>query len=406
MSRQEAYEASALGQVAEAQNIPWWVSLTQGIFLIIIGILLFTNTAATVLVMAQILAIYWLISGILQIVSIFVHHSAWGWKLLGGIIGIWAGLFIINNPIGGTLAFGFAVVVILGIQAMILGVINIIQAFRGSGWGIGLLGIVNIIFGLILLGNTMFSVAVLPWILGGFAFIGGMAAIFIAFRSREYYPSHIHGYRIKPRNWALTITHPTCLAKGSSSSFIASVHPQTQHLLMQLNATNKLKAIGVKGIETNSFGFEKTDLSLVVVRLESPHISFFPSEGVTLDITQNNDVFQTDFVAVPKKDAPARRPDFVRASLTAKETGEEITAGLVKVKIDDFLVDSISRPIVANVVATISTVFTVALWILAFLEQIDKTFGFTVGAASLFIAGVLGLGTYFRYSSTTTTNIH
>ena len=162
--------------------MPWWLVLIQGILLVVIGILLFTNTGATALVLAQILAIYWLISGVLELVSIFIDRSAWGLKLIGGIIGIWAGLFIINNPIGGTLAFGFAVVIILGIQALLLGITNIIQAFRGAGWGIGLLGVINIIFGIILLSNSMIAVATLPWVLGGFAIVGGIASIVFAFR--------------------------------------------------------------------------------------------------------------------------------------------------------------------------------------------------------------------------------
>ena len=162
--------------------MPWWIVLLQGILLVVVGILLFTNTGATAVVLAQILAIYWLIAGVLELVSIFIDRSAWGLKLLGGIIGIWAGLFIINNPIGGTLAFGFAVVIILGIQALLLGITNIIQAFRGAGWGIGLLGVINVIFGIILLCNSMIAVATLPWVLGGFAIVGGIASIVFAFR--------------------------------------------------------------------------------------------------------------------------------------------------------------------------------------------------------------------------------
>lgn len=166
----------------QKRAMPWWIPLIEGIGLVLVGILLFTNTAATVVILAQILAIYWLISGIMEIVSIFIDRSGWGLKLLGGIIGIWAGLFIINNPIGGTLAFGLAIVIILGIQALLLGVINIIQAFRGAGWGIGLVGVINIILGLILLGNSLIATATLPWVLGGFAIVGGIATIILAFR--------------------------------------------------------------------------------------------------------------------------------------------------------------------------------------------------------------------------------
>ncbi|CUS03688.2 conserved membrane protein of unknown function [Candidatus Promineifilum breve] len=173
---------AAFGQQKRA--VPWWIPLIEGIALIIIGILLFSNPAATIVVLAQVLAIYWLISGIMEIVSLFLDRTAWGLKLLGGIIGIWAGLFIINNPLSGTLALGLTVVIILGIQSLILGVIHLLQAFRGAGWGMGVVGIINIIFGLILLGNTLIAAATLPWVLGAFALIGGIATVFMAFRLR------------------------------------------------------------------------------------------------------------------------------------------------------------------------------------------------------------------------------
>lgn len=174
---------AAFGEQKRA--MPWWITLIEGIALLIVGFLLFTNTTATVVVLTQVLAIYWLIAGIMQLVSLFIDHSAWGLKLLGGIIGIWAGIFILDHPLKGTLALGLAIVVILGIQALIMGVINIIEAFRGGGWGIGALGVINIILGLILLGNAMISAALLPWVLGGFAIVGGIIAIVMAFRYRS-----------------------------------------------------------------------------------------------------------------------------------------------------------------------------------------------------------------------------
>ena len=165
--------------------MPWWLPLVQGIALLIVGVLLFTNPGATAVVLVQVLALYWFLSGIFQIVSIFIDHSAWGWKLIAGIIGIWAGVYILQHPIAGTLAFGLALIVILGVMALMQGTVNIIQAFRGGGWGIGVLGVINIIFGFLLLGNRWIATATLPWVLGGFAIVGGIAAIYMAFKLRK-----------------------------------------------------------------------------------------------------------------------------------------------------------------------------------------------------------------------------
>jgi uncharacterized membrane protein HdeD (DUF308 family) len=169
----------------QSRGLPWWVTLIQGIALVIIGVLLLTNPGATSVFLIQVIALYWLISGIIQLVSIFVDRTAWGWKLFAGIIGIWAGLYILQHPVGGALAFGFALIVIVGIQGIILGIVSLIQAFQGAGWGAAILGIISIILGVILLANTVIGVATLPWVLGIFAIVGGIAAIIAAFRFRS-----------------------------------------------------------------------------------------------------------------------------------------------------------------------------------------------------------------------------
>ena len=73
----------------------------------------------------------------------------------------------------------------LGIQALFLGVVNIIQALRGAGWGIGILGVINVIFGVILLSNSLIATASLPWVLGAVAVVGGISTLYMALRLRS-----------------------------------------------------------------------------------------------------------------------------------------------------------------------------------------------------------------------------
>ncbi len=165
--------------------MPWWIPLIEGIALLIVGVLLLTSPIETTLLLTRVLGLFWFLGGIFELVSIFVDRSAWGWKLIGGLIGLFAGYYLISAPVAGALVLGFTIIVLLGIQALMLGIVNLIQAFRGAGWGMGVLGIINIIFGVILLGNTLIGMASLPFIIGIFAVIGGIAAIFMALRLRS-----------------------------------------------------------------------------------------------------------------------------------------------------------------------------------------------------------------------------
>ena len=118
--------------------MPWWIPLIEGIALLIVGILLLTSPIETTLRLTRILGLFWFVGGIFEIVSIFIDRSAWGWKLIGGIIGLWAGYYLVMTPVAGALILGFTIIVLLGIQALLMGIVHLVQALRGAGCGIGL----------------------------------------------------------------------------------------------------------------------------------------------------------------------------------------------------------------------------------------------------------------------------
>jgi uncharacterized membrane protein HdeD (DUF308 family) len=177
-------EVSADTAVAPEKSIPWWLVLIEGIFAIIIGFLLLSKPGMTTAVLVQVLGIYWFIAGILNIIGIFIDHTAWGWKLIIGILGIIAGLLIIRHPLWSTLLVPTTIIIVLGIEGLIIGAINIVRAFRGGGWGMGILGALSILFGIILLANPKIAALTLPFVLGIFAIVGGILAIIMAFRMR------------------------------------------------------------------------------------------------------------------------------------------------------------------------------------------------------------------------------
>jgi uncharacterized membrane protein HdeD (DUF308 family) len=182
MSMQEATmkEAPAQGSM----GVPWWLVLIEGIFAIILGLLFFSAPGMTTAVVVQFLGIYWLVAGMFKIVSIFLDSSMWGWKLFAGVLGILAGLLILQHPIWSPFVVAGTLVIVLGIQGIIFGVIGLVQAFQGAGWGPGLLGVLSVVLGIALLSNVWISALATPWVVGAFALIGGIAAVVQAFRMK------------------------------------------------------------------------------------------------------------------------------------------------------------------------------------------------------------------------------
>jgi uncharacterized membrane protein HdeD (DUF308 family) len=168
----------------ETAVVPWWVVLIEGIAAIILGLLLLISPLSTTVVIIQFLGIYWFIVGIIDIVRIFTERTAWGWKLFSGIIGILAGLAIIQYPLWATLLVPTTLVWLFGFFGVIIGVIGIIQAAQGAGWGAGVLGVLSILFGILLLSNAFLAALTTPFIFGILGIVGGIAAIVMAFRMR------------------------------------------------------------------------------------------------------------------------------------------------------------------------------------------------------------------------------
>lgn len=170
---------------ARPRHLPWWIVLLEGIIAVIVGLCLLISPGMTTLVLVQFLGFYWLIGGILSIVGLFLDHSLWGWKLCVGILGILAGLIVIRNPLWSAVFLPLTLVITLGILGLVQGVARFVGAFLGGGAGMALLGIVDVIFGIILLTSPFMATVVLPIVLGIFALLSGISALIAAFRLRS-----------------------------------------------------------------------------------------------------------------------------------------------------------------------------------------------------------------------------
>ena len=165
--------------------VPWWLILVQGIATLGLGLFLIFSPGLTVLIIVTFLGWWWLVSGIFELGSLFVDRTAWGWKLASGLLSLLAGAYIIGAPLMGTAIVVGVATLMIGINGMVIGVIDIVKAFQGAGWGKGALGVLSLVLGAIIAFNfTSFMVA-LPWLWGIFAIAGGIAAIVHSFQVRK-----------------------------------------------------------------------------------------------------------------------------------------------------------------------------------------------------------------------------
>lgn len=170
---------------------PWGLTLTLGIFVLILGAVMLwapaKTQANTWLFLVTFLGFYWLFQGVVELVSMFQDHSMWGWKLFMGIVSILAGGTILMYPVASAVALPKIFVLVLGIWGLMEGFMLLFMAFKGGGWSAGILGVLGIIFGVILIANySDFGMGVsMVWTAAVFAVIGGIALIVQAFRQRS-----------------------------------------------------------------------------------------------------------------------------------------------------------------------------------------------------------------------------
>ncbi|SCL75526.1 hypothetical protein L21_1430 [Methanoculleus chikugoensis] len=159
-----------------------WFVLLLGIIAILFGVLFFVYPIPTLTLLATILGIYWLVNGVVVLLSLSRDKTGWGWKMLVGILGILAGVVVLIYPFYSAVLVPTIYAIIIGVEGLVIGAIYLVQGVSGEGWGTAVLGALSIIFGLILVAHPFIAALAFVLLLAGLAVAGGVAAIVLALR--------------------------------------------------------------------------------------------------------------------------------------------------------------------------------------------------------------------------------
>ena len=170
------------------QSVSWWLALLQGVALLIIGVLLFTETAFTLFLLVMFLGVYWLIGGIFDLVGVVLDRRQWGWRLFTGIIGVLAGLAVVRHPLWATVMIPTMLAWLLAAFGIAIGIVTLFRAITGAGWGAAIIGVISLALGVILLLHPFFPAVVLVYAAAASAIVGGVASIVWGFRLRSLGP--------------------------------------------------------------------------------------------------------------------------------------------------------------------------------------------------------------------------
>lgn len=163
----------------------WWVFLLQGIAAILLGFMLLTAPAATLVSLVTFLGFYWIVSGVLSFVQMFVDRSVpWIWSFLIGIMGVAAGILVVRHPLVAALTVPTVIVIAFGVEGLVMGVLELIGGFSGGGIGSFIRGVINLLIGVLLLSAPMAAALAVPFVFAVLLLVQGVALVALAFRVR------------------------------------------------------------------------------------------------------------------------------------------------------------------------------------------------------------------------------
>jgi uncharacterized membrane protein HdeD (DUF308 family) len=175
--------------VKSAAEAVWWLVLLRGTFMVIFGIIALISPDIALLTLVWVFGFYAVLDGVAAVVIGIRTRGEphWVWTIVQGVVSVLAGVIALMWPGVTALALLFVV----AFWAIMLGIGEIAGAFasRTSGstaWGWTLAaGILNVVFGILLLIWPASGILTLVWLVGIFTLGGGVALILLAFRVRS-----------------------------------------------------------------------------------------------------------------------------------------------------------------------------------------------------------------------------
>lgn len=180
--------------VAGSLHAHWRLFLTEGIVLLILGILAIVVPPIATIAVAVLIGWLLLMSGVVGLIATFRTRNAPGfwWSLISAVLGIVAGIVLLGWPLSGALSLTMILTVFLVLE----GVVSILYALEhkrelSGRWGVMLFsGIVDLILaGIIFAGLPGTAAWAIGLLVGVNLVFGGSALIAMALHARDAAPT-------------------------------------------------------------------------------------------------------------------------------------------------------------------------------------------------------------------------
>ena len=175
--------------ILETLKRHWWVPVLRGVAAIVFGVIALWYPGLTLAVLVIFFGAWVLVDGIFRVVGALSGHASdpdWGFHLIIGIVGIIIGVLTFRAP----RITALALLIYIAAWALMIGASEIALAIKlrkeiKGEWFLILMGLASIIFAVLLLWNPAPGALALIWLIGSYAIVFGLLAIFLGFKLRS-----------------------------------------------------------------------------------------------------------------------------------------------------------------------------------------------------------------------------
>jgi uncharacterized membrane protein HdeD (DUF308 family) len=171
----------------------WWSLVIRGLAALILGVVAFVWPGITLAALVVLFGAYALIDGVVCFLGAWKasrSHERWGALVLEGIAGIAASIITILWPA----ITAFALVVVIAAWALVTGAFEIAAAVRlrkyiSGEWLLALSGVASILFGFLMIGFPLAGALAIAYMVGIYALVFGVLLVALGLRLRSWVKS-------------------------------------------------------------------------------------------------------------------------------------------------------------------------------------------------------------------------
>lgn len=173
-------------------NVAFWITLIRGILAISLGTALLIQPDKPLPMLGNFMGMYWLVAGLMSLRWGASGERARGFPVLAGVIGVLAGLGMLSRSLAPSYVAEEIFFSVLGVVILLTGVLHIFGGFKKGpnqvrewSWSSFLLGLFEVILGLMLVVGPLTRDIWVYLAAGIWALIGGAILIGDALRLRR-----------------------------------------------------------------------------------------------------------------------------------------------------------------------------------------------------------------------------